>query len=547
MALVSEPRPGRLGRGYHRPPHRRRGPYLVAGLIGLLLLAVAGGLVALASARASVSADSSALANIGMPFGGGQIASVSVVTGPHSRPVPVTVQGNKIWPVGKIRAGQTVSVQVVVRRPGWISWLSGARERVNLSLVTPTAAPNQTYLTLGGRAPLRVSFDHPVSAVAYGPQASQLQDRRLPAPSTAVVLPRAGSAGTVWIAGTARTWETAAATAVSWFPSGTATAAVASPAPGSSIGPATPISLTFSKSVSAALGSARPPVAPTTSGTWQQVSSHTIVFRPTGYGYGLGATIKVGLPAGVRLVGGQAGRAAEAGIWHVPAGSPLRLQQLLATLGYLPLQFQSPTPVGTSAAAQEAAAINPPAGNFTWRYGNVPSALRSMWAPGTAGEMTRGAVMAFQNDHGLTPDGVAGPDVWRSLIGAAGTGHSSSFGYTFVSVDEASQSLDLWHSGQTVLSTPVNTGIASAPTATGTFAVYEHIASGTMSGTNPDGSHYHDTGIPWISYFNGGDALHGFTRAQYGFPQSLGCVEMPFSTAGRVWPYTPIGTLVHVA
>jgi hypothetical protein len=77
--------------------------------------------------------------------------------------------------------------------------------------------------------------------------------------------------------------------------------------------------------------------------------------------------------------------------------------------------------------------------------------------------------------------------------------------------------------------------------------VYEHLPSTTMSGTNPDGSHYSDPGIPWVSYFNGGDALHGFTRASYGSPQSLGCVEMPFSVAGQVYPYTPIGTLVHVA
>jgi lipoprotein-anchoring transpeptidase ErfK/SrfK len=68
-----------------------------------------------------------------------------------------------------------------------------------------------------------------------------------------------------------------------------------------------------------------------------------------------------------------------------------------------------------------------------------------------------------------------------------------------------------------------------------------------MSGTNPDGSHYNDPGIPFISYFNGGDALHGFDRAQFGFPQSLGCVEMTAGDAGTVWPYTPIGTLVHVA
>jgi lipoprotein-anchoring transpeptidase ErfK/SrfK len=67
-----------------------------------------------------------------------------------------------------------------------------------------------------------------------------------------------------------------------------------------------------------------------------------------------------------------------------------------------------------------------------------------------------------------------------------------------------------------------------------------------MSGTNPDGSHYSDPGVPWVSYFNGGDALHGFLRASYGSAQSLGCVEMPYDVAHRVYGYTPIGTLVDV-
>jgi hypothetical protein len=516
---------------------------VIAGLLGLAVLAIAGGLIALASASASLSANSVGLAKVGMPLGGGRIESVSVVTGPHSRPVPVTVRGDTIWPRGTIRAGQPVSIQVEVKRPGWISWLSGARQRINLSLVTPSAVPTRSFLTLRGGTPLRLTFDRPVAAVSYGPTSTQLRSRRVASPSAQVVIPHRGSAGTVWVSGTPRTWETAPASAVSWFPAGAVTSAVASPAPGSSIGPNAPISLTFSKTVSAALGGSRPAVSPTTSGTWQQVSSHTIVFHPTGYGYGLGATVKVGLPGGVKLVGG----AGDAGVWHVPPGSPLRLQQLLATLGYLPLRFESAVPVGASPAAQEAAAIHPPAGNFTWRYGNVPSALRSMWAPGSAGTMTRGAVMAYENDHGLIPDGDPGPSVWRSLLAAAVSGHSSSFGYTFVMVDKASQHLTLWHSGRTVLTTAVNTGIASAPTASGTFPVFEHIRVGTMSGTNPDGSHYNDPGIQFISYFNGGDALHAFTRAQYGFPQSLGCVEMALGPAGQVWPYTPIGTLVHVA
>ena len=68
----------------------------------------------------------------------------------------------------------------------------------------------------------------------------------------------------------------------------------------------------------------------------------------------------------------------------------------------------------------------------------------------------------------------------------------------------------------------------------------------TMKGVNPDGSHYSDPGVPWVSYFHGGDALHGFVRGSYGWPQSLGCVEMPPSNAATVYPYTPIGTLVTV-
>jgi len=519
---------------------------VVAGLLVLVALIAAGAVLALVSAGASLTSDSTALAKVSLPFGGGRVQSVLVVTGPHSRQLPVDVRNERIWPRGLIPANERVTIDVVIKRPGWISWLSGATQRLHLSVVTPAAVLRANYVTLASGAPLRLNFDQPVAAVSYGPSAAQLGRHLLGSPSNQVTLARAADAGTVWVAATPRTWESAPAAAVSWFPAGAATAAVASPAPGAEINPTTPISLTFSKPVSAALGNAQPPVSPITAGHWQQVSSHTLVFHPEGYGYGLGATVKIGLPAGVKLIGGQPNGAAENGTWTVPAGSTLRLQQLLATLGYLPLKFTAGATVAATPEAQEAAAIHPPAGSFAWRYNNIPSALRGFWAPGTSGTMTRGAVMAFETDHGLTPDGVAGQQVWRSLISSATSGRGSSFGYTFVSVNEASQSLSLWHNGQTVLTTAVNTGIASAPTATGTYPVFEHIASGTMSGTNPDGSHYNDHGIPWISYFNGGDALHGFTRAQYGSPQSLGCVEMPFSTAGRVYPYTPVGTLVHV-
>jgi peptidoglycan hydrolase-like protein with peptidoglycan-binding domain len=346
------------------------------------------------------------------------------------------------------------------------------------------------------------------------------------------------------VAGAPRSWEIAAPTLISWFPAGAKASAVAYPPPGSTIGPSTAITLTFSRTVEAALGHTRPPVLPITPGVWHQVNSHSIVFRPEGYGYGLGAKVNVPLPAGVQLAGAAN---PSTGTWNVPPGSTLRLQQLLANLGYLPLQWGGAS-VARTPAAQEAAAIHPPSGSFTWRWGNVPSALRGMWSPGTSGEMTKGAVMAFENDQGMTADGIAGPGLWKALIRAAVAGRGSSFGYTFVQVSEASpESISVWHSGKTVVSGPANTGIPAAPTAKGVFAVFEHAPSVTMSGTNPDGSHYSDPGVPWVSYFNGGDALHGFLRASYGSAQSLGCVEMPYSEAHAVYPYTPIGTLVDVS
>ncbi|WP_156103864.1 L,D-transpeptidase [Acidithiobacillus ferrivorans] len=58
---------------------------------------------------------------------------------------------------------------------------------------------------------------------------------------------------------------------------------------------------------------------------------------------------------------------------------------------------------------------------------------------------------------------------------------------------------------------------------------------------------YDDRDIKWVSYFDGGRALHFFPRARYGFPQSAGCVEMPLSAAHMVYCLTRMGTVVTVA
>jgi lipoprotein-anchoring transpeptidase ErfK/SrfK len=162
--------------------------------------------------------------------------------------------------------------------------------------------------------------------------------------------------------------------------------------------------------------------------------------------------------------------------------------------------------------------------------------------------MTSGAVMTFENQQHMTTDGLAGPKVWQALLQAAAANQADDFGhYDWVDVSTSRpESATVWRDGVVAYSTRANTGIQAAPTELGTWPVYVRYTSTTMSGTNPDGSKYRDPGVPWVSYFHGGDALHGFIRPSYGSPQSLGCVELPPANAAVVYPYTPIGTLVTV-
>jgi L,D-transpeptidase catalytic domain len=523
--------------------HSWRPALFVIGLL-LLLVVLAFAALAFVFSRPTVVADAAALARVDLPLTQGSIESVRVL-GPHGGTIPVSVRDGRLWPQVKLAPGEPVSVEVAVRRPGWIAWLAGRHANERLQLHAPSALVRSRYVTLAAGSPLQLAFTTPVSRVSYGAP-EHLHHRSLAHPSTQIELARGSEAGSIEVAAAPRRWERLPAPSlVTWFPAGAGPSAVLSPAPGSNIAPASPINVTFSQPLSTALGDGHPQLEPAVPGHWRTIDSHTIAFVPSGYGFGLDTPVKLVLPHGVRVLDGS-GRNTSVATWTVPPGSTVRAQQILAQLGYLPLSFTSAHHVALTPAAQVRAAVDPPSGSFAWRYGDVPAQLKALWSPGTTDEMMRGAVMSFENAHELTVDGLLGPVVWRALLHAEIADQKTTAGYTFVMVSEGSETLRLWNDGSVPITTPVNTGIASAPTQLGTFAVYEHIASGTMSGFNPDGSHYEDPGVPWISYFNGGDALHGFERAQYGFPQSLGCVEMLPATAGRVWPYTPIGTLVQI-
>ena len=74
-------------------------------------------------------------------------------------------------------------------------------------------------------------------------------------------------------------------------------------------------------------------------------------------------------------------------------------------------------PVARTLGAQVHAAVDPPSGSFDWRYANTPHELRRMWTRRPGERRSRAArVMKFQNEHGMTVDGVAGRAVWRALM-----------------------------------------------------------------------------------------------------------------------------------
>jgi peptidoglycan hydrolase-like protein with peptidoglycan-binding domain len=312
---------------------------------------------------------------------------------------------------------------------------------------------------------------------------------------------------------------------------------------------AAPIRVVFSEPLAA--DSPLPTLSPSIPGSWR-ASGGTVEFVPK-RGYPPLTHVKLvipGGPSGVRSAGGGLLAARVVDRFVTGTYSTLRLEQLLAQLGYLPLTWEpvpgaAPVP-STDADAQLSAAYSPPPGTFLWSR-HYPLALRNMWHAGQPGNILTGAVMAFESDQNMTMDGVAGPAVWSALLHAAARGRDNTHGYTYAYVSEGSpETITIWHNGRKVLHTLVNTGIPGRPTVTGTFPVYLRYYSQIMKGTNPDGSKYADP-VSFVSYFNGSDAVHYYPRGSYGWPQSLGCVELPYTQAQQAWPFLTYGTLVTVA
>jgi peptidoglycan hydrolase-like protein with peptidoglycan-binding domain len=285
--------------------------------------------------------------------------------------------------------------------------------------------------------------------------------------------------------------------------------------------------------------------------------------------------------------------AASTAVAHSPLGSQQTVslsvrcpsvkgvQQTLARLGYLPYgahssirarEFraevaaaqasarQAANAASDSAASAQASVASISAAHVARRVAAIDAFDPSPEAPvphvsdappleyGQLDETTKGALMVFQSEHEIEATGTPEAVTWKALLQAAEKHERNPSPYTFVTVTESlPETLEVHRDGHVVFSTPANTGVPGAETAQGIFPIYSRFVSTTMTGTDVDGTKYTVPDVPWVNYFNGGDAVHGYPRASYGFPQSNGCVELPIEAAAQVYPMLEIGDIVEVS
>lgn len=527
------------------------GPKSWAWILGLCVVILMALGIWLTYPRVHLSSSRRGLIRVSIS-GWGVTASSASFTYDH-KTVNLINKGSVWYPQSPLPSGISGIVNAHIQGLPFLSWIPGERRLLTTVVSTPPIPALQSDRVSRLLQPnIGVRFQSPVSIVRYKFH-GHVKTEVLAVPASRVNLPMPltgpGSTGKVVLQAASRVWEPLSGWETVVWNTVPYLSAVATPQ--TQMAPTSTLTVRFSQPLD------QPHVrnwvvSPKTTGSWRRVNATTFTFTPSSsMGFGPGALVSVSIPSGSRGPQARTGSYLSKTLnltWTTVPGSVLRLQQLLAEEGYLPVSWQRETPSTAPATikSQEATIYNPPLGTFQWKYPNLPSTLKALWIPGQMTVMIKGAIMQFERVNGLTVDGIAGPAVWSALLNDRVQGRVSPDGYTYISVTEnLPETMELWINGKLALSSDANTGIPVTPTYLGTYPIYERLTFQIMRGNNPNGTPYADP-VYWINYFEGSDAVHGFLRASYGFPQSLGCVELPLNIAPIVYHDVHYGTLVTV-
>ncbi len=122
-------------------------------------------------------------------------------------------------------------------------------------------------------------------------------------------------------------------------------------------------------------------------------------------------------------------------------------------------------------------------------------------------------------------------------------------GGRWIEVNLYEQTLAVYDHYELVFATIIASGMEPFWTRPGLFTISNKLESTPMTGSfEADHSDaYYLEDVPWTMYFDGARALHGaYWRANLGFPQSHGCVNMSVADAHWIYNWARVGDYVYV-
>lgn len=187
------------------------------------------------------------------------------------------------------------------------------------------------------------------------------------------------------------------------------------------------------------------------------------------------------------------------------------------------------------------------ANTVTWQWdaSSVPKQLIALTPNGNNSIIYKGAIMAFLHQTNIGIDSYNLHELLKEVYHHGLFKAEKTFVWVLVSQTQP-QTLKAWQAGQWILETNVNTGVDNT-TPDGNFIIYSRHKYYPMKGIFPiTNKPYFDKKVPYVNFFNGAEAIHGFHRYAYGYPQSAGCVELPINNAKRLYKILYVGAIVTI-
>lgn len=122
-------------------------------------------------------------------------------------------------------------------------------------------------------------------------------------------------------------------------------------------------------------------------------------------------------------------------------------------------------------------------------------------------------------------------------------------GERWIEINLFDQTIAVYENKKLVFASLVASGLDPFWTRPGLFQIYEMLESTPMRGAfEADGSDaYYLEDVPWTMYFDERRAIHGaYWRANLGFPQSHGCVNLSIGDAQWIYNWAQAGDWVFV-